>query len=47
MEAAFVFLWAAIFLITIRCMYRVVELNQDHRGKLVRAEALFIALEGV
>ncbi|KAJ4155565.1 hypothetical protein LMH87_000803 [Akanthomyces muscarius] len=43
----FTFLSLAILLITIRCVFRVVELRQGYRGSLVREETLFIALEGV
>lgn len=43
----FIFLSLAILLITIRCVFRVVELRQGYRGKLVKEESLFIALEGV
>lgn len=37
---------AAIVLITVRCVYRLAELNQGYRGKLVRHEVLFIVFEG-
>lgn len=43
----FTFLSLAILLITIRCVYRVVELRQGYRGSLVREEKLFIWFEGV
>lgn len=43
----FIFLCFATLLITVRCVFRVVELRQGYRGSLVREERLFIALEGV
>lgn len=43
----FSFLSLAILLITIRCVFRLVELRQGYRGSLVRDEVLFIVLEGV
>lgn len=43
----FSFLTLAILLITIRCVFRLVELRQGYRGSLVREEVLFIVLEGV
>ncbi|KAK3380883.1 parasitic phase-specific protein PSP-1 [Podospora didyma] len=43
----FGFLALAIVLITTRCVYRLVELNEGYRGHLVREEPLFIGLEGV
>ncbi|KAJ3493480.1 hypothetical protein NLG97_g4708 [Lecanicillium saksenae] len=42
----FAFLSTAIVLITVRCIYRLVELHQGYRGKLVQDEGLFIAFEG-
>jgi hypothetical protein len=43
----FGFLLLAILLITVRCVYRLVELNQGYSGHFVREEPLFIGLEGM
>ena len=43
----FGFMGVAIVLILVRCIYRLVELNEGYSGPLVADEALFIGLEGV
>lgn len=43
----FAFLGVAIGFITVRCIYRLVELNQGYSGKLVRDQPLYIVFEGM
>ncbi len=39
-------LYGAVILITVRCVFRLVELREGYGGSLVKDEALFIGLEG-
>jgi hypothetical protein len=41
------FLFASILLISLRCVYRIVELHAGYFSELFRDEPLFIALESV
>jgi phosphatidylglycerophosphate synthase len=43
----FSFLALAISLILARCAYRLAELHDGYRGRLIHDEPLFIGLEGV
>ncbi|KAL4908476.1 hypothetical protein BDW74DRAFT_175157 [Aspergillus multicolor] len=45
MKLFLLFLFAAIFLVLIRCVYRVVELKEGYFSELFRDEVLFVALE--
>jgi hypothetical protein len=39
-------LFSSIFIILVRCVYRVVELREGYHGEMMKHEAPFIALEG-
>lgn len=39
-------LYGVVILITVRCVFRLVELREGYGGSLVKDEALFIGLEG-
>jgi hypothetical protein len=41
------FLFAGILFISLRCVYRIVELHEGYFSELFRDEPLFIALESV
>ena len=41
------FVFTAVLLIMLRCVYRIVELHTGYFSELFRDEALFIALESV
>ena len=43
----FAFLVLAVLLILTRCAFRLAELHQGYRGRILKDEGLFIGFEGV